>query len=195
MARAFVLDLRVRPDGYITLCLAGKVKLVNRGKIKEGIEQCLTEERNKVVELLQSMGDRLSAKYRVMTVQRYKDTHDGREPSEDGHTVLIKTIKNIKYDVVMFRSLPEGEWDLEDYQDNSVRTTELLDDGSNIVTANQQDKKIKGHVDALSAVPNDLAIAYLDVGLSTVAAKQGVLDASAEQQQDRGPILQYSCAV
>jgi hypothetical protein len=117
------------------------VKLVNRGKSRDGLRNGLMEVRKRVVELMKSFGDRLVTKYRVMSVERDKETHNNRTPAQDGHHVFTRKINEADVEVVMFKSLPEGEWDLENFEELRVQQTETIDDGQALATENQQEKK------------------------------------------------------
>ena len=127
---------------FIAMVNKGIIKQKIRAGVKDVVEYNMAEARKRVVELLKQFGDRLREKYRVMSVDRYMATHKGRHPTADGHTVIEREIKGQQLQVILFRSLLEGEWDLEYYEDNSVRQKEEVDDGESMLRADQQDIKM-----------------------------------------------------
>jgi hypothetical protein len=165
----------------------GRVKLINRGNAKKDIEDRLGEVRKRVVELLKQMGARMREKFRVMTVQRYKDTHNGRHPELDGHQVIVKEMNNVQHEVIIFRTLPEGEWDLEYYEDRSVRQREEVDDGEGMLDSKQQARKINAIAKSLRVAEEGADLPLLDImQMVGSAASLGTVDEFEEPGAEGG---------
>ena len=53
-------------------------------------------------------------KFKVLTIERYKNQNNGRDPREDGMLVKPLKVPNLGVvDCVLIRKCPEGEWGME----------------------------------------------------------------------------------
>lgn len=116
-----------------------------------------------------------------MTIQRYKDTHEGRTPAQDGVKTLPLFIEGKVQDAVLFRKKPAGEFDVVFSDEIAATLTEDVDDGRNILRAGQVGSKFQ-HLAASIRQNNEL-----DNVLQTLAedqAKQKKLEAPSQDPSD-----------
>ena len=76
-------------------------------------KDALRNARVRAVELHKKAGTVNRTKMRAQTRQRYRDTHQGRTPSEDGLETTVQFHKGELHEVVLTALQPEGEWDVD----------------------------------------------------------------------------------
>ena len=76
-------------------------------------KEALRNARERAVELHKKAGTVNRTKMKAQTKQRYKDTHQGRSPSEDGVETTMQFHKGELHEVVLIALQPDGEWDVD----------------------------------------------------------------------------------
>ena len=102
----------------------GQVKLRVRERSKELICKRLDDVIKKTLELVNSTGNVIRAKYKAMTRQRFKDLHNDQEPEALGVQVVHKKVEGELTEIAIVRVSPDGEWeyDLEDHEKAETRS-------------------------------------------------------------------------
>ena len=122
---------------FIVLFNEGKVTLRSRGKKKEELCSTLLETHKEAVKLQRFVSQQHEDKLKVMTVERYKETHSQRTPGQDGLSTA-RVFKDDKWqDSVALKMQAEGEWTLRITQGDSVIKKSEVADGETAVRSGQ----------------------------------------------------------
>ena len=127
----------------IRLVNAGQAALRMRGRKKEERAKALQEARKRCLELHKSQDSVIMSKYKVQTVERYKETHNGRTPAEDGLETTMQFHQGKMHEVTLHALEAEGEWELQLQDRNSLVDKTTIDNGESILRSNQIDVKKK----------------------------------------------------
>ena len=119
---------------------AGKIPLKVRKSKKDNIQAHLEQARKKQVILRKSLSVKGKTGYNAISVQRWKDTHEGEAPQESGLKTCFKIFEGKLEEVVLVRKKPVGEWDVEIEDGETMEEKEEVDK-SELVVQNSQLKK------------------------------------------------------
>ena len=152
--------------------LAGRTQLimmVNRAEIGSQLNQRLRKgqdffqdavkiARKQVLEISKQASLETVSGFRGMTRARYKETHDGREPEAD-NVMVTKILRNgVMEESVLIPKDAEGEYDVNVKDKISSNLREEIDDGANVLTANQIQLKFNKTSNAIVKARHGLAI-------------------------------------
>jgi hypothetical protein len=137
---------------YISKYNSGElIHLVNTGTLplrvrdtnKAEIGAKLQSARAKILEMIRSTSSSYMSDFAIYTVQCYKDKFDGRHPEDDGHVLFDKSLDGKMESVCVVRVQQKGEWRMENKDKVSSKLTEIVDDGTTNIRANQMDAKFE----------------------------------------------------
>ena len=74
-------------------------------------------------------------------VERYKDTHEGRLPKDDGVETMWVKVDGANTEVALVRKREKGEWDFEVQEASGMIDSTEIDNGAVVLSANQLDRK------------------------------------------------------
>ena len=95
---------------FITLVNQGSVPMKLRGKKKDQLEEEFASVRKSVVESVKEARSTDTSEYQCMTVERYKDTHHGRSPADDGLETSQRFHKGKLRECVLLPLQHDEEW-------------------------------------------------------------------------------------
>eukprot|EP00969_Alexandrium_andersonii_P082649 3643547-Alexandrium_andersonii.AAC.1 len=81
-----------------------------RGKKKDQVEEDFASVRKSVVESLKESSTADASEYKCMTIERYKELHNGKHPTDDGHQTTHRFHKGKICECVLIALQNEGEW-------------------------------------------------------------------------------------
>ena len=114
-----------------------------RGAKKDQLQQEFDNVRKQTLEVIKRSATDAETEWKVMTVERYKETHEGKDPVAEGLTVTPQMYRGKWHDCVLFRMQAEGEWKLVEREGTEVRKKDEIDDGKNILRKDQLEDKFK----------------------------------------------------
>ena len=91
----------------------GKIKLRLKGAKKDSFTMKLADERRKVVQIIQSTGQRAWEEFKAITMDRWSKRFPNQDPVKCGMAVKKVNVHGTPTMCVLIRKLPEGEFDLE----------------------------------------------------------------------------------
>ncbi|CAK0845776.1 unnamed protein product [Prorocentrum cordatum] len=156
----------------------GEVELRLRGAKKEDRKKNLLAARQRSIEMHQSAGTVNRSKFRVMTVQRYKDTHNDRTPEDDGLDTCMQYHKGKLEEVVLLATMAEGEWEMDIEDRMETIKKEVIDDGKNVIRDGQIESKFEAKARRTQAA--------LDVKASTeqLLTAEALEEAAAAREEE-----------
>lgn len=130
------------PDELIRLINDGKVPLKARGDKKKVLTEKLQEARRAHVMFTKSLKVKGVSPYKALSVDRYKTTHQGRLPQEDGLTTIFQSLDGTMQEVVLVRQLPAGEWDVKVEDATEIAKREELANSDTAIRENQLNDRL-----------------------------------------------------
>ncbi len=115
---------RAAKDRLEQLVKEGRVSLKVRGRKLDEITASLSEAREKVLVLIKAQKAVERRGYTVQTRQRYKDTHEQREPETDGLKCVSKLRNGVLQDIVYIPKSHVDEWELDLIDEEGIHETE-----------------------------------------------------------------------
>ena len=118
------------------------------------IYSILEQARAKILSVYRNTAESVESDYIMMTEQRYKDTHNGRKPEEDGHVMFDKQVDGEMKRVCVVRVQAEGEWRMVSKDETGQKLEEIVDDGKGAISKDQHDRKFKKLQDTMLTTRN-----------------------------------------
>jgi hypothetical protein len=130
------------PDEMIRLINDGKVPLKARGDKKKALTEKLQEARRVQVTFTRSLKVKGVSAYKALSVDRYKETHQGKHPHDNGLTTVFHSLDGTMQEVVLVRQLPQGEWELHVEDATEIAKTEELANSETAIRESQLDDRL-----------------------------------------------------
>ena len=130
------------PDELIRLINDGKVPLKARGDKRKTLTDKLLEARSAQVSFTRSLEVKGVSTYKALSVDRYKETHKGKHPHENGLTTTFQSLDGIVQEVVLVRQLPQGEWEVKVEDSTEIAKREELANSDTAIREGQLDDRL-----------------------------------------------------
>ena len=141
----------------------GEFKLKMRGSRKDGLAQSMRDARQKVLTVSKTQSTSVETKFSAMSVARYKEVY-GKTPQQAGLETTTRMCDGKATEIVLFRNLPEGEWDLTVKDESAARQEEIIDNGKSVIRESQQDNIFQGLASAATSALSVKAVLPSDRG-------------------------------
>ena len=80
--------------------------------------------------------------YKALSVDRYKETHKGKHPHENGVTTTFQSLDGIVQEVVLVRQLPQGEWEVKVEDSTEIAKREEIANSDTAIREGQLDDRL-----------------------------------------------------
>ena len=134
-----------------------------RGEKKSSLQQSMTQARSTVVSVSKTQSTSLESKFKAMSVPRFKEVY-GKTPQQAGLETTTRMCDGKATEIVLFRNLPEGEWDLTVKDESAARQEEIIDNGKSVIRESQQDNIFQGLASAATSALSVKAVLPSDRG-------------------------------